>query len=128
MAHQHAPGFLALVRDAMTRVQEISIDDYRAREAAGESFLLFDVREDHEWERRRIPGAVHLGRGIIERDIENTIADKAAPIVLYCGGGYRSALACDALQKMGYTNVRSLARGIRGWLAQDLAVDEPEVG
>lgn len=108
----------------MKRVEEISIADYRARESAGEHFLLFDVREDHEWERRRIPGALHLGRGIIERDIERTIADKQAPIVLYCGGGYRSALACDSLQRMGYTNVRSLAGGFRGWQAQGGPIEE----
>lgn len=123
MAHHHSPGFLALVQAAKGQVREITIRDYRAREAAGEDLVLLDVREDHEWARGHIPGAMHLGRGILERDIEHTVADKNAPLVLYCGGGYRSALACDNLQRMGYTNVLSLAGGIREWMAGGLPVE-----
>ena len=90
----------------------------------GEKFYLVDVREDHEWDSYRIKGAMHLGRGIVERDIEKTIPDKEATIVCYCGGGYRSALVCDNLQKMGYQNVRSLAGGIRGWISEGRPVDK----
>ena len=96
----------------------------RARAARGEVSILIDTREDNEWERGHLPGAVHLGKGIIERDIENAVPDKAAPIVCYCGGGFRSALVCDNLQKMGYTNAVSLDGGFRGWTEQGLPVDE----
>jgi rhodanese-related sulfurtransferase len=123
MAHHHSPGFLALVRSARARINEISLEDYRRREGSGDGLVLIDVREDHEWDRGRIPGAMHLGRGIIERDIERTFADKNTPLVLYCGGGYRSALACDHLQQMGYTNVQSLAGGFREWVGAGLPVE-----
>ena len=123
MAHHHSPAFLALVQAAKTRVQEITIPAYRAREASGDGLVLIDVREDHEWERGHIPGAMHVGRGILERDIERTFADKSTPLVLYCGGGYRSALACDNLQQMGYTNVLSLAGGFREWSGSGLPVE-----
>lgn len=124
MAHDphHSPGFLALVADAKTRVRQISIDEYRERVARGESFLLVDTREDNEWARGHLPGATHLSKGIIERDIEKTVPDKAAPIMCYCGGGFRSALVADNLQRMGYTNVISLDGGFRGWAAKGLPV------
>ncbi|HET9326794.1 MAG TPA: rhodanese-like domain-containing protein [Candidatus Eisenbacteria bacterium] len=123
MAHHHSPGFLALVDAARAVVREISIPEYQAREGAGDGMILIDVREDHEWEKGRIPGAMHMSRGIIERDIERTFADKNAPLVLYCGGGYRSALAADNLQKMGYANVQSLAGGFREWTREGLPVE-----
>lgn len=111
----HAEGFLKLVNDAKTRVKEESFRDTKKRLDAGEKFVLIDTREDSEWARGHLPGAVHLGRGIIERDIEKTVADKDTQIVLYCGGGFRSALAADNLQKMGYRNVISMDGGWRGW-------------
>jgi rhodanese-related sulfurtransferase len=115
MAKQHAPGFLKLVTDAKTRVRECTVDDVRERLAKGEPFTLVDVREESEFAAGHIPGAVHLGKGVIERDIEKEIPDPATPLVLYCGGGFRSALAADALQKMGYTNVISMDGGMRDW-------------
>ncbi|HVP39373.1 MAG TPA: rhodanese-like domain-containing protein [Candidatus Saccharimonadales bacterium] len=119
----HSPGFLALVDEARKRVCEVGIEDYRARAAAGERHVLVDVREDHEWAERRIPGAVHLGKGVIERDIEAAIPDPATLIVCYCGGGFRSVLVCESLQKMGYSKVASLAGGIRAWVEAGHAVD-----
>lgn len=113
---EHSPRFLALVEDAKTRVREISIPQLKARHAKGERPLLIDVREDREWEQGRIPGARHLGRGVLERDIEKAVPEPDREIILYCGGGFRSALAADNLQKMGYRNVLSLAGGWRGWL------------
>lgn len=110
---QHAPAFLHLVDDARTRVREVSIEDARARQAAGAH--LVDVREDSEWAAGHAAGATHLGKGIIERDIEREIPDRGAEVLLYCGGGYRSLLAADALQRMGYTNVASVAGGWRAW-------------
>jgi rhodanese-related sulfurtransferase len=114
-AMQHAPGFLRLVESARTRVREVSIDEVRAMSQAAEAFHLVDVREQDEWGRGHLPGARHLGKGIIERDIEATIPDRDASIVLYCGGGYRSALAADALREMGYTRVASMWGGWRAW-------------
>lgn len=125
-APHHGPRFLALVDNAKTRVREMSVDEYRRRVAAGETWILVDAREDHEWAKGRLPGAIHLGKGVIERDIERTFADPATPIVCYCGGGYRSALVCDNLQKMGYTNVVSLAGGFRGWAGAGLPVEDGE--
>ncbi|MCE9534025.1 MAG: sulfurtransferase [Planctomycetes bacterium] len=124
MAHQHTPGFLKIVNDAKTRVKECTIDEMRARQAAGEKFLLIDVREESEWAAGRIPGAIHLGKGIIERDVEAKIPDSATPLVLYCGGGFRSALTADNLQKMGYTNVISMDGGMRGWKEKGLPVEK----
>lgn len=124
MAHAHSPGFLAIVNDAKTRVKTISIDDYRKRVEAGETLTLVDVREDAEWARGHLPGATHLGKGVIERDVEKTIPDKDEPLVLYCGGGFRSALAADNLQKMGYRNVLSLDGGWRGWNERGLPVEK----
>jgi rhodanese-related sulfurtransferase len=120
---QHSPGFLALVEDARKRVQEVSIDAYLGRVNRGEAFVLVDTREDHEWARGHLPGAIHMSKGTIERDIERTLGDKDMPIVCYCGGGFRSALVCDSLQKMGYTNVISLDGGWRGWVAKGLPVE-----
>jgi rhodanese-related sulfurtransferase len=114
---KHAPGFLALVNEAKTRVRELGFSEVKQRLDAGQNFTLVDVREDNEWERGHLPGAVHLGKGIIERDIEQVIPDKSAEIVLYCGGGFRSALAADNLRKMGYTNCISMDGGWRAWTA-----------
>ena len=111
----HSKGFLALVHDAKKRVRETDVHEINKRQKQGQSFHLIDVREDNEWNAAHLPGAIHLGRGIIERDIEKTIPDHNAEIVLYCGGGYRSALAADNLQKMGYTNVISMDGGFRVW-------------
>jgi rhodanese-related sulfurtransferase len=111
----HSPEFEKIVDDAKTRVRECTVEDVRRSRAAGEKFLLVDVREDSEWTAAHAAGAIHLGRGIIERDIVATAPDKASKLVLYCGGGFRSALAADNLQKMGYTNVHSLAGGWRAW-------------
>lgn len=112
---QHTEAFEAICQDAKSRVKEITIHEVKIKLDAGEQFHFVDVREDNEWEKGRAAGATHIGRGVIERDIEGLIPDKSAEIVLYCGGGYRSALAGDNLQKMGYTNVLSMAGGIRAW-------------
>ncbi|NDD64659.1 MAG: sulfurtransferase [Acidobacteria bacterium] len=112
---KHTEAFEKLCQDARTRVREITIDDLRQRQNEGRQFHLLDVREDHEWDAGRIAGSRHLGRGIIERDIEGEIPDYDAEIILYCGGGYRSALAADNIQRMGYRNVLSMAGGIRAW-------------
>lgn len=112
---QHNPGFLKLVEQAKQRVKECSVAEVQARLARGEQFHFIDVREDHEFWIDHAAGARHLGKGIIERDIETEIPDKQVSIVLYCGGGYRSALVADTLQQMGYTNVMSMAGGIKAW-------------
>jgi rhodanese-related sulfurtransferase len=112
---KHAPRFLQLVQDAKKRIGECTVDDVKARLATGESFHLVDVREESEFAQDHLPGAIHLGKGILERDIEQRVPDTNAEIILYCGGGYRSALAADNLQKMGYTRVISMDGGIRGW-------------
>lgn len=112
---QHSSGFLKLVNDAKTRVRELPVEEVRARQVRNESFVLVDVREDFEWAQGYASGAMHLGKGIIERDVEGQIPDKEREIVLYCGGGYRSALAADALQRMGYRRVWSMAGGIKAW-------------
>lgn len=111
----HAEGFLNLVKDAKKRVKEEDFRETKKRLDAGEKFVLVDVREDSEWARGHVPGAIHLGKGVIERDIEKTIPDKDTTVVLYCGGGFRSALAADNLQKMGYRNVISMDGGWRSW-------------
>jgi len=115
MAKQHAPGFLNLVQDAKTRIRECTVQDVKARQERGETFHLVDVREESEWAAGHLPSAIQLGKGVIERDIEKTIPDPAAEIILYCGGGYRSALAADNLRKMGYENVISMDGGFHGW-------------
>lgn len=112
---QHSPQFLKLVNDAKTRVKQTNVADVNRRTKNGEKFLLVDVREDNEWAKGHLPGAVHMGRGIIERDIETKVPGTATKMVLYCGGGFRSALVADNLQKMGYTNVESMDGGWRGW-------------
>lgn len=115
MAHQHPPRFLKLVDDAKTRVRETNVEEVKKKMGRGEKFLLVDTREESEYSKDHLPGAIHLGKGIIERDIEARVPDPGAEIVLYCGGGFRSALAADNLQKMGYTNVISMDGGIRDW-------------
>jgi len=115
MAPNHPPKFLAIVDDAKKRVRECTVDDVKQRMDRGEKFVLVDVREDSEWAADHLPGAIHLGKGVIERDVEKTVPDTSTEVVLYCGGGFRSALAADNLQKMGYTNVISMDGGVRGW-------------
>lgn len=126
MAHQHSPGFLAIVNDARTRVKVFGIDEFCERLQQGERFIVIDTREDNEWAKGHLPGAHHLSKGVIERDIETAIPQKDAPIVLYCGGGFRSALTADNLQRMGYTNVVSMDGGWRGWNERGLPVVVPE--
>jgi rhodanese-related sulfurtransferase len=121
---QHSEGFLQLVEDAKRRIREVTVEETRQRLASGEDVRLIDVREDHEWEAGHARGAEHLGRGIIERDIETKAPDKRAELILYCGGGYRSALAADNLQRMGYTNVYSMAGGWKAWKAAGLPVED----
>ena len=116
----HSPQFLKLVSEAKTRVKETNVADVQRRLDAGEKFTLIDVREDTEWANGHIPGAIHMGRGVIERDIEQAIPETGRKLVLYCGGGFRSALVADNLQKMGYTNVESMDGGWMGWLAAGL--------
>ncbi len=112
---KHTPGFLKLVNDAKTRIRETNVQEVKKRLDAGEKLILVDTREDSEWARGHLPGAIHLGKGVIERDVEQAIPDRSALLVLYCGGGFRSALAADNLQKMGYTNVLSMDGGWRDW-------------
>jgi len=120
---QHSPGFLALVTDARRRVRECTAADVRQRLDRGDRFHFVDVREDSEFAVDHAAGARHIGRGILERDVENLIPDKGADIVLYCGGGYRSALAADSLQRMGYTNVVSMDGGMRAWREAGYAIE-----
>src|SRR6267143_2475541 len=112
---KHSEGFLKVVNDAKSRIKEVSVEDTRARIAADPNSRLIDVREDNEWDAAHASGAIHLGKGIIERDIEATVPDKSTELILYCGGGYRSALAADVLQTMGYTNLFSMAGGWKAW-------------
>jgi rhodanese-related sulfurtransferase len=114
MAHEQR--FLTLVNDAKKRIKESNVADVKRRLDVGEKLVLIDVREESEWARGHLPGAIHLGKGIIERDIEQRLPDAGTKVVLYCGGGFRSALAADNLQKMGYTNVESMDGGWKGWL------------
>ncbi|GAC1662198.1 MAG: rhodanese-like domain-containing protein [Candidatus Acidiferrum sp.] len=116
----HAPQFLKLVQEAKARVKETNVAEVKRRMDAAEKMLLIDVREDNEWAQGHLPGALHLGKGIIERDIEQRVPDTSAKIILYCGGGFRSALAAENLQKMGYTNVESMDGGWKGWLGAGL--------
>jgi rhodanese-related sulfurtransferase len=115
MVQQHTPRFLKIVDDAKTRVRETNVDDVKKKIDGGSKFTLVDVREESEFAKDHLPGAIHLGKGIIERDIEARVPDLNTEIILYCGGGFRSALAADNLQKMGYTNVISMDGGIRDW-------------
>jgi rhodanese-related sulfurtransferase len=120
---KHSPRFLDLVNAVRVNIRQCTVQDVQARLTRGETFLLVDVREDHEWSQGHLPGAKHLGKGIIERDIETVVPDPETEIVLYCGGGFRSALAADALQKMGYSNVISLDGGFRGWKEAGYPID-----
>jgi rhodanese-related sulfurtransferase len=119
----HSPRFLKLVTEAKTHVRELTVDDVRAKQERGESFELIDTREDSEWSQGHIKGARHLGRGVLERDIEKAIPDPGREIVLYCGGGFRCALAAESLRKMGYTNVASMDGGWRTWTERKLPVE-----
>jgi rhodanese-related sulfurtransferase len=124
MAKQHSSAFLVLVQDAKQRIRETTIPELKKRLEAKEEFHLIDVREDHEWAAGHIPGAIHLCKGIIERDIEEKIPNREAEILLYCGGGFRSALVADNLQKMGYKRVVSVDGGWRGWRAAGFPVEK----
>ncbi|MFY9911667.1 MAG: rhodanese-like domain-containing protein [Candidatus Sulfotelmatobacter sp.] len=115
MAHQHPPRFLKIVDDAKTRIRETNVDEVKKKMDRSEKFTLVDVREESEFAKDHLPGAIHLGKGVIERDVETRVPDLNAAMVLYCGGGFRSALAADNLQKMGYKNVISMDGGIREW-------------
>jgi rhodanese-related sulfurtransferase len=119
---QHSDGFLKIVNEAKSRIREISPQETQKKLQSGAAVHLIDVREDHEWNSGHAKGAKHLGKGIIERDVEGQIPDHQAEIILYCGGGFRSALAADALQKMGYTRVLSMSGGYKDWVAQGLPV------
>ncbi len=121
---EHTPGFLKVVDDAKSRIRQIDIEGYKKLVAAGDQHLLIDVREDREFSAAHAAGAMHLGKGIIERDIERTVPDKATKMVLYCGGGFRSALASDSLQKMGYTNVISLDGGWHAYEVSGLPIEK----
>jgi rhodanese-related sulfurtransferase len=127
-SHAHSPAFLRLIEETRARVQTMTIEEYLKRRAAGESFVLIDTREEHEWDAGHLPGAIHLGKGVIERDIEKAVPDPGTPIVTYCGGGFRSVLVCENLQRMGYTQAISLDGGWRGWNALALPVVKPEPG
>ena len=122
----HTEGFLKVVDDAKSRVKEVTVAETRDRLAANRAALLIDVREDHEWDDSRAAGAIHLGKGIIERDVETTVPEKSTELILYCGGGYRSALAADVLQTMGYTNVWSMAGGWKAWNEAGAPVEKPD--
>ena len=120
---QHSQRFLDLVNDAKSRIRESTVDDVKQDNESRQEFVLADTREESEWVAGHAAGAIHLGKGIIERDIESAVPDTSKKIVLYCGGGYRSALAADALQKMGYSNVYSLTGGWRAWKAAEMPVE-----
>jgi rhodanese-related sulfurtransferase len=123
MAKQHAPGFLKIVQDAKTRIRECTVREVKVRLEEGDTFLLIDVREESEYAAGRLPGAAHISKGVIERDIETRVPDPDTPLVLYCGGGFRSALVADILQRMGYTNVISMDGGWRVWTEQGYEVE-----
>src|SRR5437763_17143322 len=112
---KHTPRFLQIVNEARARVKEVTVDDVKAMIDKGDEFLLVDVREESEFAKDHLPGAIHLGKGVIERDIETRVPDEKTPMILYCGGGFRSAMAAENLQKMGYTNVLSMDAGVREW-------------
>jgi rhodanese-related sulfurtransferase len=115
MAPNHSPRFLQIVQDAKRRVREVTVDEIKSRLDKDDKFTLVDVREESEFAKDHLPGAIHMGKGVIERDVETKVPNLDTPLVLYCGGGFRSALAADNLQKMGYTNVVSMDGGVRGW-------------
>jgi rhodanese-related sulfurtransferase len=124
MAHQHPPRFLKIVDDAKTRVRETNVDSVKTRMDRGDKFVLVDVREESEFAKDHLPGAIYLGKGIIERDIEARVPELDTEMILYCGGGFRSALAADNLQKMGYRNVISMDGGIRDWREKGYPLEE----
>ena len=124
---QHNSDFETLVDSVRPQIQETTVEQVQARISAGEKLLLIDTREDNEWQISRIPSSIHLGRGIIERDIANLVADKNQEIILYCGGGFRSALSAYNLKLMGYTNVISMDGGIRDWKMHDYPIDTREL-
>ncbi len=126
MGKTHSERFVTLVDDALTRIDEISADEVKEKLDNDEDFLLLDVREQDEWESSHVAGAQYLGKGVIERDIEDEVPDQEKEIVLYCGGGYRSALAADNLQKMGYHNVKSMKGGFRTWTEAGLPIEKQE--
>ena len=121
---KHSEGFLKLVNNAKSRIREVTVDETQQRLSTSSDVRLIDVREDHEWEDGRAAGSIHLAKGIIERDIEATVPDKSTEVILYCGGGFRSALAADVLQQMGYTNVFSMAGGWKAWQDAGAPVEE----
>jgi rhodanese-related sulfurtransferase len=125
MAKSHSPRFLKIAHEAKANVRELSVAEVAAKLSAGEKFHLVDVREDNEWAAGHLPGATHLGKGVIERDIEKTIPDTDAEIVLYCGGGFRSALAAQSIGKMGYSNVYSMDGGFTGWSEAGKNIEKP---
>jgi len=125
---KHSPGFLKLVGEAKQRIRECTVAEVKARLDRGERFELVDVREDNEFVKDHAKGARHIGRGILERDIESAIPDKQTPLILYCGGGYRSALAADSLRQMGYTNVLSMDGGIRAWREAGYPLEKGQLG
>jgi rhodanese-related sulfurtransferase len=124
MAPKHPPRFLKIVKDAKSRVRETNVDEVKSRLDRGDKLVLIDVREDREFDADHLPGAVHLGKGIIERDVEAKYPDLQTELILYCGGGFRSALAADNLQKMGYSNVISMDGGIRGWREKEYPLEK----
>ncbi len=115
MGKHHSPRFLHLVQDVKKHIRETTVDEVKARLDRGEKLCIVDVREESEWAKDHLPGAIHLGKGVLERDIEGRLPDAATEIILYCGGGFRSALAAENLQRMGYSNVLSMDGGIRDW-------------
>ena len=121
---KHTPAFMKIVDDARSRIRECTVDDVKKKLDRGDQFHLVDVREDSEWAAGHLPKAEHIGKGVIERDIETKIPDTRAEIVLYCGGGFRSAMAADNLQRMGYTNVISMDGGFRGWKDAGLPIEQ----
>jgi rhodanese-related sulfurtransferase len=128
MGKQHAPRFLHIVQEAKKHIRETTVDEVKTRLDRGEQLCLVDVREESEWAKDHLPGAVHMGKGIIERDIESRLPDTRAEIILYCGGGFRSALAAENLQRMGYTNVLSMDGGIREWRDKDYPLTSEGAG
>jgi rhodanese-related sulfurtransferase len=121
---QHSSRFLKIVENVKQRIREVSVDDVKAKLDRGEKFVLVDVREESEWSKDHLPNAIHLGKGVIERDVEQRVPDLNTPMVLYCGGGFRSALAADNLQQMGYKNVLSMDGGIREWREKGLPLSK----
>ncbi|HMF55890.1 MAG TPA: rhodanese-like domain-containing protein [Pyrinomonadaceae bacterium] len=121
---KHTPGFLKVVDDAKTRIREVTVEETRERMTENTDARLIDVREDNEWQAGHAARAEHLGKGIIERDIETLVPDKQTELILYCGGGYRSALAVDVLQRMGYTNVYSMAGGWKAWKESGAPIED----